>query len=195
MSHPAWGGPDTERTMIDVTQNVGRQWGWVALRGVVAVLFGLLALCLPGITLAALVLVWGAYALVDGVFALIAGWRIRDQDKPLWPLILVGITGLAAGIVTFLWPGVTALVLLYIIAFWAIVAGVFQIVAAIRFRKEIQNEWLHGLSGLVSLLFGLMLLIQPGAGALALVWVIGIYAVFFGILLLALAWRLKRHAA
>ncbi len=87
------------------------------------------------------------------------------------------------------------LVLLYIIAFWAIVAGVFQIVAAIRFRKEIQNEWLHGLSGLVSLLFGLMLLIQPGAGALALVWVIGIYAVFFGILLLALAWRLKRHAA
>uniref|UniRef100_UPI001F2E20D3 HdeD family acid-resistance protein n=1 Tax=Bordetella pseudohinzii TaxID=1331258 RepID=UPI001F2E20D3 len=167
----------------------------VAWRGVVAVLFGLLALCLPGITLAALVLVWGAYALVDGVFALIAGWRIRDQDKPLWPLILVGITGLAAGIVTFLWPGVTALVLLYIIAFWAIVAGVFQIVAAIRFRKEIQNEWLHGLSGLVSLLFGLMLLIQPGAGALALVWVIGIYAVFFGILLLALAWRLKRHAA
>ncbi len=181
--------------MIDVTQNVGRQWGWVALRGLVAVLFGLLALFLPGITLAALVLVWGAYALVDGVFALIAGWRIRDQDKPLWPLVLVGITGLAAGIVTFLWPGVTALVLLYIIAFWAIVAGVFQIVAAIRFRKEIQNEWLHGLSGLISLLFGLMLVIQPGAGALALVWVIGIYAVFFGILLLVLALRLKRHAA
>lgn len=181
--------------MIDVTQNVGRQWGWVALRGLVAVLFGLLALFLPGITLAALVLVWGAYALVDGVFALIAGWRIRDQDKPLWPLVLVGITGLAAGIVTFLWPGVTALVLLYIIAFWAIVAGVFQIAAAIRFRKEIQNEWLHGLSGLVSLLFGVMLVIQPGAGALALVWVIGPYAVFFGILLLVLALRLKRHAA
>ncbi|AKQ54679.1 HdeD family acid-resistance protein [Bordetella hinzii] len=181
--------------MIDVTQNVGRQWGWVALRGLVAVLFGLLALFLPGITLAALVLVWGAYALVDGVFALIAGWRIRDQDKPLWPLVLVGITGLAAGIVTFLWPGVTALVLLYIIAFWAIVAGVFQIAAAIRFRKEIQNEWLHGLSGLVSLLFGVMLVIQPGAGALALVWVIGLYAVFFGILLLVLALRLKRHAA
>lgn len=160
-----------------------------------AVLFGLLALFLPGITLAALVLVWGAYALVDGVFALIAGWRIRDQDKPLWPLVLVGITGLAAGIVTFLWPGVTALVLLYIIAFWAIVAGVFQIAAAIRFRKEIQNEWLHGLSGLVSLLFGVMLVIQPGAGALALVWVIGLYAVFFGILLLVLALRLKRHAA
>lgn len=181
--------------MIDVTQNVGRQWGWVALRGLVAVLFGLLALFLPGITLAALVLVWGAYALVDGVFALIAGWRIRDQGKPLWPLVLVGITGLAAGIVTFLWPGVTALVLLYIIAFWAIVAGVFQIAAAIRFRKEIQNEWLHGLSGLVSLLFGVMLVIQPGAGALALVWVIGLYAVFFGILLLVLALRLKRHAA
>ncbi|WP_094814580.1 HdeD family acid-resistance protein [Bordetella genomosp. 12] len=180
--------------MIDIPQNVGKQWSWVALRGVVAVLFGLLAMFLPGLTLAILVMVWGAYALVDGVFALIAGWRIRDQQKPLWPLILVGITGLAAGIVTFLWPGITALMLLYIIAFWAIVSGVFQIIAAIRFRKEMQNEWLHGLSGLISLLFGLMLVVQPGAGALALVWVIGVYAVFFGILLLVLAVRMKRHA-
>lgn len=114
-----------------------------------------------------------------------AGVRIRDNGKPLWALIVVGLLGIAAGIVTFLWPGLTALVLLYIIAIWALVAGVFQIIAAVRFRKEIRNEWLLGLSGVVSVLFGGMLIMQPGAGALALVWVIGIYAVFFfGILLL-----------
>ncbi len=178
----------------DVLQNIGKQWGWVALRGVVAVLFGILAMSMPGITLAALVLVWGAYALVDGIFALIAGWRIRDQNKPLWPLILAGVAGVAAGLVAFFWPGVTALVLLYIIAFWAIVGGAFQIVAAIRFRKEMQNEWLHGLSGVISLLFGIMLLAQPGEGALALIWAIGLYSVFFGVLLLVLAVRMKIHA-
>ncbi|MOA39044.1 hypothetical protein D3C78_1607920 [compost metagenome] len=96
---------------------------------------------------------------------------------------------------TFLWPGLTALLLLYIIAFWAIAAGVFQVIAAIRFRKEIRNEWLLGLSGVVSILFGAMLVVQPGAGALALVWVIGIYAVFFGILLLVFSLRLKQHRA
>ncbi|WQE35241.1 HdeD family acid-resistance protein [Bordetella avium] len=165
------------------------------MRGVVAVVFGLLALFMPGVTLEALVLVWGAYALVDGVFALAAGWRIRDQNKPLWPLVLVGIAGLLAGVVTFLWPGLTTLVLLYIIAFWAIFIGVFQIIAAIRFRKEIQNEWLQGFSGLISMLFGALLIMQPGAGALALVWVIGIYAVIFGVVLLVLALRLKRHHA
>lgn len=106
-----------------VLNHAGREWGWVALRGVVAVLFGLMAVLMPGITLSALVLVWGAFALADGIFALVAGWRIRDQDKPLWPLILVGLTGIAAGIATFAWPGLTALVLLYIIAFWAVIGG------------------------------------------------------------------------
>lgn len=185
-----------------VLNHAGREWGWVALRGVVAVLFGLMAVLMPGITLSALVLVWGAFALADGIFALadgifalVAGWRIRDQDKPLWPLILVGLTGIAAGIATFAWPGLTALVLLYIIAFWAVIGGVFQIAAAIRFRKDIENEWLHGLSGALSIVFGALLLFQPGAGALALVWVIGVYAVLFGVLLLALAFRLKNHVA
>lgn len=183
--------------MLDsqVVDQIGRHWGWVALRGVVAILFGLMAMFMPAITLSALVLVWGAFALADGVLALIAGIRIRDQGKPLWALIIVGLLGVAAGIVTFLWPGLTALILLYIIAIWALVAGVFQIAAAIRFRKEIRNEWFLGLSGLVSVLFGAMLVMQPGAGALALVWVIGIYAVFFGILLLVFSFRLKQHRA
>ena len=176
-----------------VVDQIGRHWGWVALRGVVAILFGLMALLMPAITLSALVLVWGAFALVDGVLALVAGVRIRDNGKPLWALIVVGLLGIAAGIVTFFYPGLTALVLLYIIAIWALVSGVFQIVAAIRFRKDIRNEWLLGLSGLVSILFGGMMIMQPGAGALALVWVIGLYAVFFGILLLVFSFRLKQH--
>jgi len=176
-----------------VVDQIGRHWGWVALRGVVAILFGLMALLMPAITLSALVLVWGAFALVDGVLALVAGVRIRDNGKPLWALIVVGLLGIAAGIVTFVYPGLTALVLLYIIAIWALVCGVFQIVAAIRFRKDIRNEWLLGLSGLVSILFGGMMIMQPGAGALALVWVIGLYAVFFGILLLVFSFRLKQH--
>lgn len=183
--------------MLDsqVVDQIGRHWGWVALRGVVAILFGLMAMFMPAITLSALVLVWGAFALADGVLALIAGIRIRDRGRPLWALIVVGLLGVGAGIATFLWPGLTALVLLYIIAFWALVAGVFQAIAAIRFRKDIRNEWFLGLSGLVSILFGAMLVMQPGAGALALVWVIGIYAVFFGILLLVFSLRLKQHRA
>ncbi|WP_116520309.1 HdeD family acid-resistance protein [Achromobacter insuavis] len=183
--------------MLDsqVVDQIGRHWGWVALRGVVAILFGLMAMFMPAITLSALVLVWGAFALADGVLALIAGIRIRDRGRPLWALIVVGLLGVGAGIATFLWPGLTALVLLYIIAFWALVAGVFQVIAAIRLRKDIRNEWFLGLSGLVSILFGAMLVMQPGAGALALVWVIGIYAVFFGILLLVFSLRLKQHRA
>lgn len=183
--------------MLDsqVVDQIGRHWGWVALRGVVAILFGLMAMFMPAITLSALVLVWGAFALADGVLALIAGIRIRDRGRPLWALIVVGLLGVGAGIATFLWPGLTALVLLYIIAFWALVAGVFQVIAAIRLRKDIRNEWFLGLSGLVSILFGAMLVMQPGVGALALVWVIGIYAVFFGILLLVFSLRLKQHRA
>lgn len=183
--------------MLDsqVVDQIGRHWGWVALRGVVAILSGLMAMFMPAITLSALVLVWGAFALADGVLALIAGIRIRDRGRPLWALIVVGLLGVGAGIATFLWPGLTALVLLYIIAFWALVAGVFQVIAAIRLRKDIRNEWFLGLSGLVSILFGAMLVMQPGAGALALVWVIGIYAVFFGILLLVFSLRLKQHRA
>lgn len=176
----------------DVVDRIGRQWGWIALRGVVAILFGLMAMFMPAITLSALVMVWGAFALVDGVLALIAGFRIRDKGKPLWSMEIIGVLGIAAGLATLFWPGLTALLLLYIIAAWALVSGVFQIVAAIRFRREIKNEWLHGLSGLISVIFGAMLMLNPGAGALALVWVIGIYAVFFGVLVLMFSFRLRK---
>ena len=173
--------------------HLSRNWGWIVVRGVAAVIFGVLALLLPGITLAALVLVWGAYALADGILALIAAFRIRDRGKPFWALLIVGILGVGAGILTFLWPGMTALVLLAFIAAWSLVMGVFQIIAAIRLRKTIEHEWLLGLSGLLSVIFGLLMLISPGAGALAVLWVIGAYAIVFGVLLIALGLRLKNQ--
>jgi len=180
-----------EATMLE---HLSRNWGWVVLRGVAGVLFGVLAFLWPGITLAVLVIVWGAYALADGILALIAAYRVRDQGKPFWSLVVVGLLGIAAGIVTFIWPGMTALVLLMFIAAWAFVMGIFQIIAAIRLRKEIQNEWLLGLSGVLSVLFGIIMFVQPGAGALAVIWVIAAYAIVFGILLIWLGLRLKKRS-
>jgi len=179
---------------VTMLEHLGRNWGWIVLRGVAAVLFGILAFALPGITLAALVIVWGAYALADGILALIAAYRVRDQGKPFWSLVIVGLLGIAAGIVTFIWPGMTALLLLMFIAAWAVVMGIFQIIAAIRLRKEIQNEWLLGLSGVLSVLFGIIMFVQPGAGALAVIWVIGAYAIVFGALLIWLGLRLKKRS-
>jgi uncharacterized membrane protein HdeD (DUF308 family) len=180
-----------EATMLE---HLGRNWSWIVLRGVAAVLFGILAFALPGITLAALVIVWGAYALADGILSLIAAYRVRDQGKPFWSLVIVGLLGIAAGIVTFIWPGMTALLLLMFIAAWAVVMGIFQIVAAIRLRKEIQSEWLLGLSGVLSVLFGIIMFVQPGAGALAVIWVIAAYAIVFGVLLIWLGLRLKKRS-
>jgi len=171
--------------------DLGRNWGWIVVRGIAAVIFGVLALVLPGITLAALVLLWGAYALADGIIALIAAFRIRDRGKPFWALLVVGILGIAAGILTFIWPGMTAIVLLAFIAAWSLVMGIFQIIAAVRLRKSIENEWLLGLSGLLSIIFGVLMLINPGAGALAVIWVIGAYAILFGVLLIALGVKLR----
>ncbi|KAF1048943.1 HdeD family acid-resistance protein [Xylophilus sp.] len=172
---------------------LGRHWGWIALRGVAALVFGVLAFVLPGLTLAVLVTVWGVYALIDGVLALVAGLRIRDAGRPLWSLVVVGLLGIAAGVVALLWPGITALTLVLIIGVWSVAIGVFQIVAAVHLRKEIAGEWLHALSGLLSIVFGAFVLVAPGAGALALVWVIAGYAVVFGVLLLGLALRLRRQ--
>jgi uncharacterized membrane protein HdeD (DUF308 family) len=178
-------------------ETAARHWWAFALRGVVAILFGVLAFAWPGVTLTVLVLFWGAFALVDGVLALVAAFR-TDHDHR-WGLLLEGVVGIGAGIVTFVWPGLTALVLLYIIAVWALLTGVLELVAAVRLRKVIQNEWWLALSGIASVLFGLVLLAAPGAGAVAVVWLIAAYAIVFGVLNLALALRLhgmgqRRHA-
>jgi uncharacterized membrane protein HdeD (DUF308 family) len=175
-------------------KHFGTNWWLVALRGLFAVIFGILALALPAITLLALVILFGAYALADGILALIAGYKMRDSGKPVWPMVVIGILGVAAGVLTLMWPGITALVLLAFIAAWALVTGVFQIVAAIRLRKEIQHEWLLILSGVLSVLFGVAMLISPGAGALAVIWIIGAYAIVFGVMLLILGFNLRKHA-
>jgi uncharacterized membrane protein HdeD (DUF308 family) len=170
-----------------------RNWGWIVVRGVAAVIFGALAFIWPAMTLAVLVLLWGAYALADGVLALLAAVRVRDRGKPFWALLIVGVLGVVAGILTFFWPGMTAFVLLAFIAAWALVMGVFQIVAAIRLRSVIENEWLLALSGVLSMIFGALMLWSPGAGAVAVVWIIASYAIAFGALLIALGVRLKRR--
>ena len=169
---------------------LAKNWWALALRGLVALMFGLLTFVLPGITLVTLILLFGAYALADGIFNIIAFFRVASHH---WALLVEGLIGIIAGILTFVWPAITALALLYVIAFWAIFTGIFEIVAGIRLRKVITNEWLLLLMGILSLLFGLFVLIAPGVGALAIVLWIGAYALVFGIFLLALAFRLRGH--
>jgi uncharacterized membrane protein HdeD (DUF308 family) len=179
---------------VSLLQNLGRMWWLVLLRGLAAIVFGILAWTWPGATLITLVLLWGAYALVDGVAALVSGWQAKDSGKPMWQIVLIGAIGIAAGIFTFVQPDVTAVALLILIAAWAIVHGIFEISAAIRLRKEIKNEWLLILSGVISVVFGGLMIANPGAGAMALLWVIGVFSVAYGILLVILSFKLKKHA-
>ena len=166
---------------------IANNW-WVALlRGILAVLFGVLAFVMPGLTLLTLVYLFAFWALVDGIFALVSGIKTRG-----WALIIIGIVGILAGILTIFYPGITAITLLYFIAAWSIVHGVFEIVAAIQLRKLITDEWFWILGGIISILFGIALMWNPFAGALAVVWIIGIYALIFGILLIILAFRLRK---
>ena len=175
-----------------VIDELARHWWVIALRGLVAVLFGILAFAWPGMTLAALVLLFGAYALVDGVLGIVAA--LRGESEQRWAMLIEGVVGVLAGLAAFAWPDLTALVLLYIIAFWAILTGALEIFAAIRLRQVIDNEWALILGGALSVLFGVILVVAPGAGALAVVWLIGAYALVFGVVLLALSWRLRGHA-
>jgi uncharacterized membrane protein HdeD (DUF308 family) len=171
---------------------VGNWWAFV-LRGIVAILFGLIAFALPGMALLTLVFLFGFYALMDGVLALIAAFRRTHRDQqPWWALLIHGIVGIIAGLIAFLMPGITALALLYLIAAWAVVTGVLQIVAAIRLRKQITGEWLLALSGALSIVFGVLLFLFPGPGALAVVIWIGAYAIVMGILMITLGVRLRK---
>ena len=168
-----------------------RGWWLLVLRGLIAVLFGILTFVWPGITLVTLVFLFGFYALANGVFTLGVAIRAPNGTPGKGTLLLLGLLGIAAGIIAFVYPGITALSLLSIIAFWAIFTGVFEIMAAIRLRKELANEWFLILSGALSVLFGVLVIVYPGAGALSVAWLIGAYAVAFGIMMLMLAFRVK----
>jgi len=177
-----------------VLHALAKNWWLLLLRGLAAILFGVLALGWPGLTLLTLVLLYGAYVLTDGVIAIIAAIT-GNAPGGRWWLAIAGLLGIAVGALTFMLPGMTALVLLFTMGGWAVAIGVLQIVGAIRLRKEIDNEWFLILSGAISVLFGLGIVANPGAGALAIVWVIGTYAIIAGVLYIGLAFRLKKHAS
>jgi uncharacterized membrane protein HdeD (DUF308 family) len=173
------------------TEWLEKHWWSFAIRGAVAIIFGILTLVMPGISLTLLILLFGSYALVDGIFNVVTAARGRAGRRK-W-LVLEGIVSIGAGLVAFFSPGLTAIALVYVIAFWALVTGMLEIFIAIRLRKEITGELWLILSGILSLAFGALLTVAPGAGALALVMWIGVFAIAFGALLVALAFRLRRR--
>jgi len=172
-------------------QTLAKNWWAIVLRGVFAVLFGLGAFFWPGITLAVLVLLYGAYLFADGILAVLWAIAGRRAGPFPWGVLLAGLASIVGGLLAFLMPGLTALVLLYLIAGWAIVRGIFEIIAAFHLRRELTNEWLLALNGALSVLFGILLIVAPGAGALAVLWIIGTFALIVGIVMIVLGFRLK----
>ncbi len=170
---------------------LAQNWWLVALRGLAALLFGLLAFTVPGPTLVAGVYAFGAYTLVDGILTIVSALRGTGGERRWWAMLLEGLLDIAAGILTFVVPAVSAGLILILIAIWAITTGVAEIRTAIRVRREIAGEWLLGLAGALSVLFGLLLFLVSGAGPLVVILLMGTYAVVFGLLLVGLGLRLR----
>lgn len=170
---------------------LARNWWALVLRGIAAIIFALLAFLMPGVTIFVLVTLFGVYALIDGIVNLVAVFRTGVKDH--WPLLIEAVVGTLAGILTLLWPHITALVLILLIGFWAIFTGIFEIIAAIRLWRVVGQEWLLLLSGIASVIFGFFAVSVPAAGALAIVIWIAAYALIFGILLVAFGFRLRAH--
>jgi uncharacterized membrane protein HdeD (DUF308 family) len=170
--------------------SLARHWWVLLLNGVFAIAFGIMAVAWPGLTLVALIMLFAVYCIADGITAIMAAFNKKERGHWL-PMFLLGIVSIIVGIGAIAWPGLTAIALVMFIAAWSIVKGVFEIVAAVELRKEIDNEWLLILAGVVSILFGIVLFARPGQGALALVWVIGFFAIARGALLVMLSLRLR----
>jgi uncharacterized membrane protein HdeD (DUF308 family) len=163
------------------------------LNGICAILFGMMAFAWPGLTVITLVFLFGFYCLSDGITAMSVSFAARARTGRFWwQMFVVGLLSVIAGVTAFFYPGITAVVILVIIACWAIMRGVAEIIAAIELRKVIDNEWLLGLAGAVSVLFGLALIARPGVGALAITWMIGALAIIHGVLLVALSLRVRQ---
>ena len=187
-------GLDLGASQPGLLRSLADNWWLLLLRGIAAIAFGVLAFFWPGLTLVTLTLLWGAYALMDGVIAIWAAFNASGGDAgPRWWLGLSGVAGILAGVVTFYYTGMTTLVLLMFIAVWAIIIGILQIWGAIALRKVLQHEWLLILNGVLSIAFGVVLMAQPGTGALALAWMIAWYAIFFGCLYVAFAFKLRQY--
>jgi uncharacterized membrane protein HdeD (DUF308 family) len=166
-------------------------WWLLVLRGIAALLFGVLAFVYPGMTAQVLVILFGAYSLVNGIFTLALAIRAPKGTPGIGTLVLLGLLGIAAGLVTFFYPGITAISLLAVIAAWAVLTGIFEIVVAIKLRQQVSNEWVLILSGVLSVVFGVLVIAMPNAGALSIIWLIGIYAILSGIMMLTVAFKLK----
>jgi uncharacterized membrane protein HdeD (DUF308 family) len=174
-----------------MVKSLSKNWWLVVLRGVLAVLFGLFTFVWPGITLLTLIVVFGVYAIVDGLVAIWTGFARTKESSRWWTFVLEGLISIGAGVVALVWPTLTTLVLIYLIASWAVITGFLEIAAAIHLRHEITNEWVLGLGGLVSIALGVVLFLQPAAGSLAIVWIIAAYALIFGVLIVLLGFRLR----
>jgi uncharacterized membrane protein HdeD (DUF308 family) len=182
---------ETNLNAASLGRLMARKWWLITLRGVAAVMFGILAFIWPGITLLTLIWLYSAYALVNGTLAFVLAFSAPKGVRRSGSLIFQGLFSIAVGVIAFLMPGITALALVILIAAWAIVTGIFEIAAAVRLRKVITNEWLLVLAGLLSVGFGVVMLARPAAGAVALVWWIASFTLIFGVLLIALSFRMR----
>jgi uncharacterized membrane protein HdeD (DUF308 family) len=180
--------------VVTATQMYGRYWWMLLIRGVVAVLFGLAAIVWPGLTALVLVYLFGAFAFVDGIVAVVVSLQERAVVPRWWVLLIEGIVGILIGVLTFFSPIVTALVLLYLIATWAILTGILEIAAAFSMRRALALEWTLAIAGILSILLGILLAIQPVSGILAVVWIIGVYAIVFGVLLIIRSFQFRSAA-
>lgn len=174
-----------------MTAELARWWWTFILRGVLAILFGVIAFIAPPATIAALVLLFGAWALVDGAFDIVAALQHRTMDRSWWLTILEGIVGIIVGVLALAFPDIAAASLLLLISAWSIVTGVIEIVLAIRLREQITGELWLAIAGVLSIVFGVLLFLFPAAGALTIVWIIGAFAIAFGISMIILGWRLR----
>lgn len=172
-------------------RNLASHWWVLFLRGLTSILFAVLAFMLPELAFGALVLFIGILLLVDGVITAFLGLRMRGEDEDWWMILLEGLLGIGLGVATFAYPAFTANLLVLFVALWCLVTGVFEIAAAIKLRKEIDHEWLMGAAGAISIALGVLMLVNPSAGAISITWWIGVYAMMFGVLLVGLGWRLR----
>jgi uncharacterized membrane protein HdeD (DUF308 family) len=167
-------------------------WWVLLLRGVLGILFGMVACAWPGMVLGTLVFLFGAFAFVDGIFSVYHAFSGRKEHEHWWVLLLEGLLGIAFGMITFQAPGITATVLILYIAFWAMATGVLRIILAVRLRKEIEGEWWMALAGLAGIFFGVSMVARPGAGAIAVLWLIGTWAIVVGVFLVLLSFKVKK---
>jgi uncharacterized membrane protein HdeD (DUF308 family) len=179
-------------TAPDVVEGIlSGLWWAIALRAAAAILLGVIAIFMPGPTLAAIVIVFGIYAIIDGILAIVAAVRGFRRKERWWPMLLEGLVGIAAGAIAIFWPGIGALALTYLVAAWALVTGAFEVAAAIRLRKVMTGEWLLLIAGLLSIVLAVLVALFPGTGALLLVWWLGAYAFAYGVISLVLALRVR----